>query len=163
MQHSILSLLATLSFAAPFDITSSPDTFQVYYRAKFFNADRSHPLVPIRLLAFKPIVLLPLHHPTIDHNTRLRLFWLHNAVVCHTPTVLATVVCQSLLAPRVRFCFPFDFDLIWFVVGPEGAVATADGAEALVRGLAEGWEGDADGLAVAGYLQAIRATIASLV
>jgi len=83
--------------------------------------------------------------------------------MCHAPAVLATIVCQCLLAPRVRFCFPFDSDLIWFVVGPEGAVATADGAEAFVGGLVEGWEGDADGFAVAGYLQAICAIIAGLV
>ena len=110
-------------------------------------------LISVRLLALKPIILRPLHHPAIDNNPRLRLFWLHDAIVCHAPAIFATVVCQPLLAPYVCFCFPFDLDLIWFVVSPEGAVATADGAEAFVGGFTEGWKGDADGFAVAGYLE----------
>ena len=109
--------------------------------------------IPIGLLALKPIILLPLHHPAIDSNPRLCLLWLHDAIVCHAPAVLATIVGQPLLAPDIRLCFPFDFDLVWFVVSPEGAVATADGAEAFVRGFAEGRESDADGFAVTGYLQ----------
>ena len=38
---------------------------------------------------------------------------------------------------------------VWFVIRPERAVAPADRAEAFVGGFAEGWEGDADGFAVA--------------
>ena len=73
--------------------------------------------------------------------------------MCHATAVLAAIVSQPLLAPYVRLCFSFDLDLIWFVVSPEGAVATTDGAEAFVGGFAEGWEGDADGFAVAGYME----------
>ena len=40
-------------------------------------------------------------------------------------------------------------DFIWFVIRPERAVAPADGAEAFEGGFAEGWEGNADGFAVA--------------
>ncbi len=42
-------------------------------------------------------------------------------------------------------------DFIWFVIRPERAVAPADGAEAFEGRFAEGWEGDADGFAVACY------------
>lgn len=151
LQHRALSLPVILCISNEYNRTSFP------------YADRSSPSIPIGLLALKRIKPFPLHHPAIDNNPRLCLFRLHDAVMCHAPAVLATIVCQSLLAPRVRFCFPFDLDLVWFVVGPEGAVATADGAEAFVGGFAETWEGDADGFAVTGYLQAICAIIAGLV
>lgn len=152
----MLSLLVILSFTAPSHINSSS-------RSSCKTAAQASLMlmlvliallsISIRLLALKPIILLPLHHPTIDNDPRLCLFWLHDAIVCHAPAIFATVVCQPLLAPYVCFCFPFDLDLIWFVVSPEGAVATADGAEAFVGGFAEGWKGDADGFAVAGYLE----------
>jgi hypothetical protein len=74
--------------------------------------------------------------------------------MCHATTVLAAVVAQLLRAPHVRICFALDLDFLGFVVCPERAVAAADGAEALVGGFAERREGYADGLAVAGYLQA---------
>jgi hypothetical protein len=151
LQHRALSLPVILCIS------------NEYNRTSFSYADRSSPSISIGLLALKRIKPFPLHHPTIDNNPRLCLFRLHDAVVCHAPAVLATIVRQPLFAPRVRFCLSFDFDLIGFVVGPEGAVATADGAEAFVGGLAKGWKGDADGFAVASYLQAIYAIIAGLV
>lgn len=43
-------------------------------------------------------------------------------------------------------------DFIWFVVRPERAVAPADGAKAFVGRLAEGWEGNSNGFAVACYI-----------
>lgn len=122
-------------------------------RTCFPHTDRASFSISIRLLALKSIVLRPLHHPTVDNDPRLRLFWLDDTVVCHAPAVLATVVRQSLLSPGVSLCFAFDCDFIRLEVSPEGTVATTDGAEAFVGRFAEGWKGDSYGFAVAGYLE----------
>jgi len=108
-------------------------------------------LLPIRLRTLKLIKLYPLQHPAIDSNPRLRVP--HHRVVGHTPTMFASIEAQPLFAPDVWLysIIAFDLNLLWFVVGPQGTVAPADGAEAFEGGLAEGWKGDADCFAVAGY------------
>jgi hypothetical protein len=116
------------------------------------HALRYPSLVPVRLLTLKAIILFPLHHATVHNHPWFSV--LDRTVMSHAPTVLATVVAQFLRAPHVRLCFAFDLDFLWLVVCPEGAVAAADGAQAFVGGFAEGWEGDADGFAVTGYLEA---------
>jgi hypothetical protein len=152
-QDPILSLLAILSFAPAFHLTFTSDISFEHNGTSVPHTHGSSISISIRLLALKRIEAFPLHHPAIHNDPRLRLFWLHHAVMRHAPTVLATVVSQPLLAPYVRLCFSFDLNLIGFVVSPESTVATTDGAEAFVGGFAEGWEGDADGFAVAGYLE----------
>ncbi len=69
----------------------------------------------------------------------------------HTPALLAAVEAQSLPSIRVplQIFSTFNVDFVGFVVRPERAVASADGAEAFEGGFAERWEGDADGFAVA--------------
>lgn len=73
--------------------------------------------------------------------------------MCHTPTGFAAIVAQPLLAPHVRLRLAFNLDFIWFVICPEGAVASADGAETFVGRFAQRWEGDSDGFAVACYAE----------
>jgi hypothetical protein len=111
----------------------------------------SSPLLPVRLHAIQLLKLHLLQHPTINSNPRLRLAY--HRVMGHTPTMLATVEAQRLVAPHVSLysIVAFDVDFSWFVVRPESAVSPADGAEAFEGGLAERWEGDADRFAVAGY------------
>jgi hypothetical protein len=114
-----------------------------------FHSCCSPPLLSIRLLTLKPIKLLPLKHPAIDSHSWLRIAY--DRIVRHTPAFLATIKAYRLIAPHIRLCcIAFNVDFIWFVVRPECAVAPADGAEAFEGGLAEGWEGEPDGFAVAG-------------
>lgn len=70
----------------------------------------------------------------------------------HTPAMLAAIEAQPTPAPHVGLDrISLDVDFIWVVVGPEGPVSPADGAEAFEGGFAEGREGDADCFAVTGY------------
>jgi len=72
----------------------------------------------------------------------------------HAAAFLAAIEAQPLLVPHIRLhCIVFDNNVhfIWFVICPERTVAPADGAHAFVGWFAKGWEGDADGFAVACY------------
>lgn len=54
-----------------------------------FHTRCSPPLIPLRLLALKPIKLLPLKHPAIDSHSWLRIAYYR--IVRHTPAFLATI------------------------------------------------------------------------
>jgi hypothetical protein len=115
------------------------------YRSKF-----SPPLISIRLLALKLLILLPLKHPAINRHSGLRIA--QHCVVRHTPAILATVEADLLATPRIAFnCIAFHLDFVFSVVSPERTVASTNGAETFVGWLAEGWKCDADGFAVACY------------
>ena len=109
------------------------------------------PLVPlpIRLHALEALKLLLFQHPAIDSHSGLRVAY--DRIVRHTPAFRATIKAERLVAPDVSlYCIAaFDVDFVGFVIRPERAVAPADGAEAFEGGFAEGWEGEADGFAVA--------------
>jgi len=109
---------------------------------------RHHYSPSVLLLSLELIKPLLLKHPAIDNHSWLRIAY--NRIVRHTPAFLAPIKAYRLVAPHVRlYRIAFNLDFIWFVIRPERAVAPADGAEAFEGGFAEGWEGDADGFAVA--------------
>lgn len=99
--------------------------------------------------AFKSPKLLLLQHVAVDtHLSGVLVFGV--CPVCHATTARAAMEVVILVSILISIClWSLDLDVFGVIVGPQGSVATADGATTLVELLSRRGECELDGFAVA--------------